>query len=46
MDMEGGIQEGKLGCPEGQAGEMDWAAVQTGPGVREKQGASKHESTM
>lgn len=37
MDVEGGIQEGKPGCPEGLAGEVDWAAVQISPAVREKQ---------
>lgn len=40
MDVEGSIQEGNLGYPEGQAGEMDWAAAQTGLGVRAKQGAN------
>lgn len=43
MNVEGGIQEGKPGCPEGQAGEMDWAAVQTGPALREKQEMSMNQ---
>jgi len=42
-DAEGGIQEGKLGCPEGQAGEVDWAAAQTSLGFRAKQGASMNQ---
>lgn len=43
-DVEGGIQERKLGCPEeGQAGKMDWAAMQTSWGVRAKQGASMNQ---